>query len=485
MALHQNNRLSTGIEGLDIILHGGLIPRRTYLVRGSAGSGKTTLGLHFLSHSDNGLFITFGEKPSQIIDNAENLSIDTSHITFLDLSPGMDIFTDMTQYTVFSPSEIERGPLAEKITEMLDKVRPERIFIDAITQLYYVTNNPIEFRRFVMSMMEYVVKRGVTLLITSEENDSESDGELTFAADGIIHLTSGRNKRELVIPKFRGSGFRYGPHTVRLTDTGMKVYPRLVEPEQSHRVFETEVISSGIPQIDKMLHGGLERGTVTLFTGPTGVGKSTLGMQFMSAAATRGERSVVFTFEEDERTLIERSVALNIPVRDMIDEGRLQIVQIEPLRFTQDEFAAMVTHEVEDLNARIVMIDSVSGYEMSLQGDQLIRHLHTQSKYLRHMGVTTILVNEVHRIIDAFQATEINISYLMDSIVFLRYFESKSELRRAIGVLKKRVSDFEKSMREIEFTEDGIKVGEPLKGLRGILGGLSSQGYDITNPEID
>lgn len=467
-------RLSTGVTGLDEVLEGGLLKNRAYLVRGQAGTGKTTLGLHFLlaAPETNNLFISFGESPVQVRANAESMNMNTDSINFLDLSPGSQFFSEVKVYDIFSAAEVEREPVTTSIVDAIKEYQPERVFIDAITQLHYLASDSFDFRRYAMAFLRFMKEQNITLLFTSEQSASITDDELQFISDGIIQLEYTTRGRNLTIEKFRGSGFRDGPHTVRLTAAGMQVYPRLIEPERIEMVFTSESISSGVPQIDQMLHGGLERGTVTLLSGPTGVGKTTLGIQFMSNAAREGKRSVVFTFEEDDRTIIERCNGLNIPIEDMLESGLLTLYQIEPLRYTPDEFAHMVQVEVEQRNATIVMIDSVSGYELSLQGDNLMRHLHTQCKYLRNMGTTTILVNEVHRIVDSFRATEINISYLMDSIVFLRYFESGSELRRAIGVLKKRISDFEKTMREIRFTSQGIWVGQPLGMLQGILTGV-------------
>jgi circadian clock protein KaiC len=235
--------------------------------------------------------------------------------------------------------------------------------------------------------------------------------------------------------------------------------------------FEHELISSGVPEMDELLSGGLERGTVTILSGPSGVGKTTLGMQFMKEAAERGERSVVYTFEEMSSLLTRRSENVNIPIKAMIEQGKLSIIQVEPLLYTPDEFAAMVRKDVEENGAAIVMIDSVSGYRLSVHGEDLVPHLHALSKYLQSMGVAVILISEIEDIIGNLHITDFGISYIADSIIFLRYLELQGELRRAIGVLKKRLSDFEKTLREFQITRDGIKVGKPLTELRGILSG--------------
>ena len=260
----------------------------------------------------------------------------------------------------------------------------------------------------------------------------------------------------------------------------MEIFPRL-KPESHQREFTQAAIASGVPELDELLHGGLERGTVTILTGPTGVGKTTLGLQFMKEAAGRGERSVIYTFEEATENLLARSEAVNIPVHAMIDRGTLSVVQIEPLLFSADEFAGLVRHEIETKQARIVMIDSVAGYKVAMRGDTLVRNLHSICKYLQNMGVTTILVNEIEEITGNFRATDVGISYIADNIIFLRYLEIEGQMRKAIGVLKKRLSDFEKTLREINITRYGIKVGEPLTRLRKILSGTPE--WDTKNNE--
>jgi circadian clock protein KaiC len=250
----------------------------------------------------------------------------------------------------------------------------------------------------------------------------------------------------------------------------MEVFPHLM-PEVYGQEFALEVLSSGVPELDELLHGGFERSTITIISGPSGVGKSTLGLQFMKEAAGRGERSVIYAFEERKETLLNRCEGINIPVHAMIERGTLSVVQIEPLHYTPDEFANLVRYEVEQQKARIVMIDSISGYRLSVRGNELVTHIHALCKYLQNMGVAVLLINEVESITGDFRATEIGISYIADNLVFLRYLEMQGELRKAIGVLKKRMSDFEKTLREFEITRYGIKVGKPLTNLRGILKG--------------
>lgn len=467
-------RLSTGIIGLDEVLYGGFISERAYLVRGGPGCGKTTIGMHFLlaDHSigETSLFITLGESEAQLRHIGSELNFDVNSIHFLDLSPSSDFFTQVQSYDIFSPADVERDPLTQKIVEEVERLKPQRVFIDSMTQFRYLANDPFIFRKQVSAFLRFLKEKKITILFTTESSSEAPDEDLQFISDGIIHLDFSQQGRYLSLLKFRSSNFRPGYHSVRLTDCGMVVFPRLL-PENFQQSFPPETISSGIPDLDQLLQGGLERGNITIISGPSGVGKTTLGMQFMKEAAGRGERSLVCSFEEAPETLIRRCESVNIPVKAMIERGTLNLLSIEPLLYTPDEFANTVRQEVEKYSAQIVMIDSMAGYRLSFQQENLTNHLHSLCRYLKNMGVATLLINEMEWITGDFRVTELGISYLADNIIFMRYLEIRGELRKAIGVLKKRLSDFEKTLREIEITRYGIKVGEPLTNLRGMLSG--------------
>lgn len=473
------NRISTGIIGLDEILSGGLIAHQAYLIKGQPGSGKTTLGFHFLnagifhiSQKETSLFISFGESEVKLRRNAKLIGINVDQIEFLDLSPTADFFIKDQTYDIFSPAEVEKAPIIQKIIDKIDSIQPQRIFLDAITQFRFLVTDTFQFRQQVQSLMRFVVDRNITLLFTSEGSERNPDDDLQFMSDGVIELQITPSNRNLRVAKFRGSDFIGGYHELQLSDQGMAIFPRLI-PKAYQRDVDLEAISSGIPEIDELLYGGIERGTTTIISGPSGVGKSTFGMQFMKEAAGRGERSVLYAFEEGKDTLLQRCQAVNIPVYAMIERGTLSVVKVEPLKYTPNQFVHLVRTEVETNDAKIVMIDSTSGYKLSMEGEDLIRHLHSLCQYLKNMGITVILVHETHTITGSeFSVTEAGLSYLADNLIFLRYLELGGQLRKAIGVLKKRVSDFERTLREFEITKYGIKVGKPMTKLRGILSGV-------------
>lgn len=468
------DRLLTGIEGLDEVLHGGLLRRRAYLVRGGPGTGKTTVGLHFLTQGvaagEPTLFINQGEPEEEVRANAASIGLDVTGVRFLDLAPSGTLFAEGQSYDVFHPAEVELEPTTQAIIEAVRQTRPARVFLDVMTQLRYLSLDEIHFRRQALSLLRFFVSAGATVLFVSESRNADGDADLQFMSDGVIHMDNRGGLRTVTVSKFRGSEFAGGSHTLSIDAGGMHVYPRLT-PQDHGKPFVAETISSGVPEIDELMAGGIERGTVTIISGPSGVGKTTLGLQFMKEAAGRGERSVIYSFEEGAEALAHRSQLVNIPIAKMVATGTLSLVQVEPLRYTADQFGHMVRDEVERADARIVMIDSISGFGMCMREDNPQTYLHALAKYLRNMGVTTIFINETTNITGDFRATDNEISYLADNIVYLRYIEIRGELRKVMGVLKKRMSDFEKTMREFEITRYGVKVGAALTNMRGILQG--------------
>ncbi|MEA2718186.1 MAG: circadian clock protein KaiC [Candidatus Eremiobacteraeota bacterium] len=469
-------RAPTGITGLDEVLHGGYVTRRTYLLTGPPGGGKTTIGWHFLTAGvaagERVLFITLGESEAELIENAEYSGFETRGVTFCDLSPTADLFEDARSYDIFPASEVELEPTTQRLMQAVRDTRPARVFIDSMTALRYLFKDSAEFRRQTLAFLRYIKEQGGCVLMTSEASDDAPDDDLRFLSDGVIQVGPSERARILSVAKFRGSDYRPGEHTLRLDAAGATVYPRLM-PDAYSENFKADRLGWGIPELDAMSHGGLERGTVTLISGPSGVGKTTLGAQFMKAAAACGERSVIYTFDERAATLTERCESVNIPVTEMIDAGRLAIVAVEALKFSSDEFANLVRRDVEDNGTKIVMIDSISGYRMSVSDEALNERLHALCRYLQNVGVTVILINELLNIAE-FKITDVGITYLADNVILMRYVERRNgayaEMGRVLGVLKKRLSGFETTMRSFELTPAGVVIGAPVAHMAGLLG---------------
>ena len=467
-------RTSTGVPGLDEILNGGLIRGRNVLVRGSPGSGKTIFGLHFLSAGidagESALYVNMGEPQSYVEETADAFGLNADRIRFHNLSPTQEQFSERNSYSVFESSEVEQPSFIATLRETVDELEPDRVLLDPITEFRYLTADERQFRSGILGLLDYLKDLDATVMLTSQAGGSVTDDDLQFLVDAVVSLDVTPESRAVSVSKFRGSSFRRGTHFYDITDEGLTVWPTLV-PDEQEREIEPGTLSSGVTELDELLHGGLDHGTVTILSGPTGVGKTTTGLQFLTQAAVNGKQATLFQFEEAERTIRKRADAIGLPLQDALDSGAMSIVEIPPEAYTIGEFEQFVRETVES-GTEVVMIDGSQGFQENLRGlDDTTGALLRVGRYLRAAGVSTILVNEVHNITGEFHATEERTSNLADNIVFLRHVEYRGELRKVIGTLKMRTSDFERGLRELEITGEGIRVGEPLSQLRGILTG--------------
>lgn len=472
-------RLSSGVAGLDQILDGGLIENRAYLVRGGPGLGKTTLGLHFLTaakEDEATLFVGFQEPSDQIEANAKAVGVEVTRIHFLSLVPDEHFFTDQQGYDIFSSADVEQEPLAQAIVKAVEEVAPKRVFVDSLTQLRFLSADAFQYRKQVISFLRFLTQRGITVLFTSEHSQDVPDDDLQFMSDGVINLEIGHAGPAARVSKFRGSGFVNGRHHMRLGKRGMQVFPRLVPPATKKANDELKIWSSGCAKIDAILHGGLEAGTISLITGPAGVGKSTLAAQFAADAARKGASSALFLFEEDYNIFLRRTRSLGLGLDEAIDQGVVNIELVEPMRYLADEFSAKVLEQIKQNGVELVVLDSVAGFRLTLDGEDVEARLHTFSKTLARMGVTVILINETQAVTSQeFQATEKGISYLSDNVIFLRYMEVEGSLAKALGVLKKRLSGFDNTMRNYVIGEGGLIMHDTVEGMHGVLSGMPTQ----------
>jgi len=437
--------------------------------------GKTTVGIHFLlegiKQNEGSLFITLGEPVSNIQRNAKQLGLNVENITFLDLSPEPDFFSKVETYDIFTPAEVEREPTTRQIVETIEKVKPVRVFLDAMTQFKFLSTDNFQFRKQVLSFLHYLQENKATVLFTTESSTLAPDDDLQFMADTVINLENTENGRFISVSKFRGSDYLSGMHSYKIGQNGINVFPRIV-PNKDSITLTDIVYSFGVPTIDELLGGGVEKGSIILLSGPSGVGKTTMAMQLAKSISTHQYKSAYYTFEEETNMLLKRCHNIGIDSDKSISEGFLDVQKIEPLLYSADEFSRMVVDDAINNKLSLVIIDSTSGFKLSLHGQDVVTKMHALCKKLQSFGVTLLLINEVENITGDFKITEERLSYLSDTIIFLRYLEIDGKLRKALGVLKKRLSNFEKTLREFEITSKGIVVGEPLVNLRGILLGV-------------
>jgi circadian clock protein KaiC len=479
MKYSNKNFLSTGISGLDDVLAGGLPKNRIYLVEGDPGSGKTTMALQFLlegvRQGENCLYITLSESIAELRAVAESHGWDLKGIDLFEL-PIEDQLSADAQNTFFHSAEIELGQTNEAIIGQIKKSKPVRIIIDSMTELKLMSQNAIRFRRQILAFKHFFMSINTTVLLLDDKTSTVSDQEIQSIVHGIIKLEQlapefGAERRRLKVTKLRGVSFRGGFHDFTIKKGGLVVYPRLIAAE--HGVEATkDLVTSGIDGIDKLIGGGVERGSSTLIMGPAGSGKSTIAFQYAAHAANNNEHASIFTFDEGIRTLLNRANGLGLKLEKCLESKKLSIQQVDPAQLSPGEFASLVRESVDKYNSRVVVIDSLNGYLNSMPEERyLVIQMHELLSYLSQMGVATFLIVVQHGILGAAMSTAVDISYLADNVFLLRYFEYAGVVKQALSVVKKRAGYHERSIRELTFSSKGVQVGEPLKQFNGILSG--------------
>jgi circadian clock protein KaiC len=471
------DKVSTGTPGLDHVLHGGFLSGHAAIVVGGPGTGKTILALQFLAAGEGqSLYIGFEERERELRRNAASLGIDLSNVSILDLSAESDRFFRNEPYTLFTSEEIEGEDTLSRIAAAIESNDVDRLVIDPLSELHSLLPDDFQFRRSISSLFNELIDREITTLCTVQSTDDEATADLEHLGNVTIDVRRTTDRRTLEVTKFRGSPSVSGRHTVRIhADSGARLYPKL-RPGDHYRETSRDRLPSDVPGLDDLLQGGLERGSVTIISGPSGVGKTTTGTHFLQAAARRGERALAFLFEELRSDYLHRSTQLGFDVQRLVDDGILEVEEVESLTQSPDEFAHSVREAVETRDVTFVMLDGVAGYRLGLRGDdsqsQLTRELHALCRYLKRMGVTVVLVEEIRNVTGEFTPTEQQTSYLADTIVFLRYLEVDGRIEKAIGVLKKRYGGFDRTLRELSIDTGGLRVGEQLRGYRGLLQGI-------------
>lgn len=472
--------IPSGVPALDHILGGGFLREGFYLLQGDPGSGKTTLALQFLIEcsrgGERGLYITLTEtrKDLELACRSHGWSLDS--IEVCDLTRSDFNVSGESQYIVFHPSEVELGETTRQIIAEVERTKPRYVVFDGLSELRLLAADPLRYRRQLLSLKHYFEAQKTTVLLLDDRSNPMGQIQPESLVGGNIIMEKylpgyGGARRRLHVTKVRGADFRDGYHDYEIVHGGVVVHPRLIAAEH-HERFQPEVLSSGIPNLDRMLEGGLQAGTTTLLLGPAGVGKSTVGMQFVARALTEGRRAAVFTFDEVIETLFSRSEKLCLKgIRQYLENGQLHAQQVDPAELSPGGFADKVSRVVE-AGARVIVIDSLNGYLSAMSEERfLTTHLHELFAYLNQQGVVTVVVVAQHGLIMG-NAAELDVSYLADTVLLLRYFEVGAEIRQAVSVFKKRTGPHERSLRELLITNHGVQVGEPLRDFRGIMTGV-------------
>ena len=468
----------TGVAGLDEVLRGGLPEHQMYFIQGDPGAGKTTLSFQFLLEGHRR-----GEKTLYITLSASARDLDRvarSHGWTLD---GIDIYEQFqtltgTETTIFRPAEIELARTVKAILDAIDERQPDRVVIDSLAEIRLLSESALRYRKQLLTLKEFFRDRKITALVLDDRSPSARDSEVQGLAEGVIALCAtaplyGNTRRRLEVVKMRGVNVRGGFHDFVIDKGGIKVFPRLSAGEYQAEPREG-LICSGIPEMDALVGGGLERGTTTMIMGPAGVGKSSLALQFATTAAATTEKVAFFIFEEHRSVFLKRAASLGFEVAKLIEAGRMLVHQIDPAEMSAGEFAFAIRSAVEQDASTLIVIDSLNGYFNAMPEEHFLTlHLHELLSYLADAGVSTILIVSQHGAL-GHVSSPVDVSYLADSVILLRYYETHGAFRRAISMLKKRTSVHEQTVRDYRLTSRGVRVGKVLEEFHGILSGMQS-----------
>jgi circadian clock protein KaiC len=471
---------STGVEGLDDITAGGLSRNSLFLIEGSPGTGKTTVALSFLrAGADLGercLYITLSENEGELRASALAHGWDLKGIEIFELVPPESLLDEDQQQSLLYSSDLELGETTRMIFEAVERIQPARVVIDSLSEIRLLAQSSLRYRRQVLALKHYFGRHKATVLMLDDLTTDFLDKTVHSVAHGVIRLEElapeyGAERRRVRVIKYRGRKFRGGYHDFTIKTGGLEVYPRLISAE--HRIpFKRAKLSSGIRGLDDLLGGGVERGSSCLVLGPAGTGKSLLTLYFVAEAVARGERAAVFVFDEEIGLLLDRTRELGLDLAGMQERDEILLQQVDAAELSPGEFTARVRDCVEAKGITTVVIDSLNGYQAAMPEEHfLLLHMHELLQFLNRRGSTTFLTVAQHGLVGDMKAP-VDVTYLADTVLLLRYFEAVGEVRRAISVIKKRAGAHEKTIREYEISEGGVKVGPPLTEFHGVLRGV-------------
>ena len=471
---------SMGIAGLDDILVGGLERDRVYLLEGSPGTGKTTAAMSFLragaALGETCLYITLSETEAELRAAATSHGWNLTGVEVFELTPPESLLDEQQQQSLLYSSDLELGETTRMIFDQVEAVRPRRVVVDSLSEIRLLAQSSLRYRRQVLALKHYFARRGATVLLLDELTTESLDKTVHSVAHGVIRLEElspeyGAERRRVRIVKYRARKFRGGFHDFTIRTGGLEVYPRLVSAEHKGE-FQRDRLPSGIVGLDALLGGGIERGSSCLILGPAGTGKSLVALYFVVSAVARGEKAALFAFDEELGLLFDRTLAMGIDLQALVENGDVIVQQVDAAELSPGEFTAQVRECVKEKGIKTVVVDSLNGYQAAMPEENfLLLHIHELLQYLNRQGVATFLTVAQHGLIGDMKAP-VDVTYLADTVILLRYFEAVGEVRRAMSVIKKRSGPHEKTIREFSIGDTGMVVGSPLTNFHGVLRGV-------------
>ena len=480
-APNPNARQTTGVPGLDQVLGGGLPSNRLYVVEGDPGSGKTTFALQFLREGvrlgQRTLYVTLSETLDELSDVAASHHWTLDGIDLLELNAISERLQEDANYTVYHPSDVELGETVQHIRREIERLNPQRVALDSVSELKILSQTSVRYRREILGLKQFFAGRNCTVVVLDDRTTREGEQQLQSLAHGVIRMEReareyGTTRRQIHIVKMRGVRFQDGRHDFLIQTGGLELYPRL-SASSTTVLAHDGYLESCSDQLDALLGGGLDRGSSTLLLGPAGCGKTTLCSHFMLAALQRGEQVAGYLFEESRETFLRRSAGFGMNFDAYLASGKLELVQIDIGELSPGEFSARVRRVVEGSHATLVVIDSLNGYLNGMPSERfLLIHLHELLMYLGQKGVGTLITIAQHGLLGTAMQSPIDVSFLADSVILLRFFEAYGTVRQAISVVKKRRGAHERTLREVEIGIAGMEVGDVLQDFDGVLTGV-------------
>lgn len=473
-------KAATGIHGLDDVLAGGFARGHTFLIEGEPGTGKTTIALQFLQRGaaagERTLYVSLSETGDELRDSAAShgWTLDPS-IEIFELVPPESLLDSTQQQSLIHASDLELGESVTRLLAKVEAVNPDRIVLDSLSELRLLAQGSLRYRRQILALKHFFARQAVTVLLLDDLTTDTLDKTVHSITHGVIRLEQltpdyGAERRRLRILKYRGQKYRGGFHDFMIAHGGVEVFPRLVAVE--HRSdYARDQLSTNITGFDALLGGGVDAGSSTLLIGPTGTGKSLVALVFLAAAVARGEKAAMFVFDEELGLLFKRARAFGIDLERMRTHGDIVIEQIDAAELSPGEFAHRVRKAVDEQQIKTLIVDSLTGYQAAMPEEKsLVLHLHEVLLYLNRHGVTTFVTLTQHGLVGD-MGSPVDVTYLADTVILLRYFEAMGQIRRAISVIKKRAGVHESTIREYTLGGGGLSVGEPLTDFQGILRG--------------